>query len=112
MARPHLALCLLIEQMLGDFDGTGRSSAGDTFDIFMRTALFELANTDAAIKDSPARAAVHAQIEAVTKNLPEEDAGVLPWLLGQSRSHLIELLALRHCSWRRSMPSRRSLHLR
>ncbi|MCC3262428.1 hypothetical protein LLE87_30120, partial [Paenibacillus polymyxa] len=33
MMRPTLALCLLIEQMLGAFDSSRRSSAGDSFDI-------------------------------------------------------------------------------
>ncbi|TQJ94678.1 ParB/RepB/Spo0J family partition protein [Achromobacter sp. SLBN-14] len=94
MARPTLALCLLLEQMLGDFDGSRRSSAGDSFDISMRTAHHELANTDADIKNSSAWAAVHAQIEAVTKNVPGEDAAVLPWLLEQPQPDLIELLAV------------------
>lgn len=94
MARPNLALCLLIEQMLGDFDGSRRSSAGDSFDISMRAAHHELANTDADIKNSSAWAAVHAQIEAVTKNVPGEDAAVLPWLLEQPQPDLIELLAV------------------
>lgn len=94
MARPTLALCLLIEQMLGDFDWDRRSSAGDSFDLSLRPAHHELANTDAAIKDSPAWAAVHAQIEAVTKNVPQDDAAVLPWLVEQPQSDLIELLAV------------------
>lgn len=94
MARPTLALCLLLEQMLGDFDGSRRSSAGDSFDISMRTAHHELANTDADIKNSSAWAAVHAQIEAVMKNVPGEDAAVLPWLLEQPQPDLIELLAV------------------
>lgn len=94
MARPTLALCLLIEQMLGDFDGGRRSSAGDSFDLSLRPAHHELANTDPSVKDSPAWAAVHAQIEAVTKNVPEDDAAVLPWLLEQPQPDLIELLAV------------------
>lgn len=94
MMRPTLALCLLIEQMLGDFDWNRRSSAGDSFDLSLRPAHHELANTDATIKDSPAWAAVHAQIEAVTKNVPEDHAAVLPWLLDQSQTDLIDLLAV------------------
>ncbi|KAG1257976.1 hypothetical protein G6F65_015725 [Rhizopus arrhizus] len=94
MMRPNLALCLLIEQMLGDFDGSRRSSTGDSFDISMRTAHHELANTDADIKDSSAWAAVHAQIEAVTRQIPEDGAAVLPWLLEQPHADLIDLLAV------------------
>jgi len=94
MMRPTLALCLLIEQMLGDFDGSRRSSAGDSFDISMRTAHYELAKTDESIKDSPAWAAVQAQIEAVTNQIPEDGATVLPWLLEQSHTDLLDLLAV------------------
>ena len=94
MARPTLALCLLIEQMLGDFDRTRRNSAGDTFDLSIRTAHYELAKTDEGIKDSAAWSAVHAQIDAVTKQVPEDGAAVLPWLLKQSHADLIDLLAV------------------
>lgn len=94
MARPNLALCLLIEQMLGDFDGSRSSSAGDSFDLALRPAHYELANTDADIKGCPAWARVQEQIEAVTKNVPEDDAAVLPWLLVQPQADLIELLAV------------------
>ncbi|AYD66078.1 ParB/RepB/Spo0J family partition protein [Achromobacter sp. B7] len=94
MMRPTLALCLLIEQMLGDFDRSRRSSAGDTFDFSLRTAHHELANTDAGIKESPAWAAVHAHIEAVTKQTPDDGVAVLPWLLEQPHADLIELLAV------------------
>jgi len=94
MMRPTLALCLLIEQMLGDFDSSRRSSAGDSFDISMRTAHYELAKTDESIKDSPAWAAVQAQIEAVTNQIPEDGAAVLPWLLEQSHTDLLDLLAV------------------
>ncbi|MFY3552517.1 ParB/RepB/Spo0J family partition protein [Achromobacter sp. LC458] len=94
IARPNLALCLLIEQMLGDFDGSQRSGSGDSFDLSLRPTHHELANTDADIKNSPAWARVHEQIEAVTKNVPEDDAAVLPWLLAQPQADLIELLAV------------------
>ena len=94
MARPNLALCLLIEQMLGDFDGSRSSSAGDSFDLALRPAHHELANTDADIKGCPAWARVQEQIEAVTKNVPEDDAAALPWLLAQPQADLIELLAV------------------
>ncbi|PQZ67634.1 hypothetical protein CQ050_17370 [Achromobacter sp. MYb9] len=94
MMRPTLALCLLIEQMLGDFDRSRRSSAGDTFDFSLRTAHDELAKTDEGIKDSSAWAAVHAQIEAVMMHVPEDPAAVLPWLLDQSQTDLIDLLAV------------------
>lgn len=94
LARPNLALCLLIEQMLGDFDGSRSSSAGDSFDLALRPAHHELANTDADIKGCPAWARVQEQIEAVTKNVPEDDAAVLPWLLAQPQADLIELLAV------------------
>ncbi|AZS77387.1 MAG: hypothetical protein E2591_30450 [Achromobacter sp.] len=94
IARPNLALCLLIEQMLGDFDGSRRSSAGDTFDFSLRPAHHELANTDADIKGSPAWAQVHEQIAAVTKHVPEDDSAVLPWLLEKPQPDLIELLAV------------------
>src|SRR3546814_3679474 len=90
MRRPTLALCLLIEQMLGDFDRSRRSSAGNTFDFSLRTAHDELAKADAGIKDSSAWAAVHAQIEAVTMHVPEDPAAVLPWLLDQSQTDLID----------------------
>ncbi len=40
---------------------------------------------------------MHAQIDAVTKNVPEDDATVLFWLLEQSQSDLIELLAVLTC---------------
>ncbi|AOU91574.1 putative plasmid stabilization protein [Achromobacter ruhlandii] len=94
MARPTLALCLLIEQMLGDFDWNRRGSAGDTFDFSLRSAHHELANTDAGIKESPAWAAVHAHIEAVTKQIPDDGVAVLPWLLERPHADLIELLAV------------------
>ncbi|MCS3509282.1 ParB/RepB/Spo0J family partition protein [Achromobacter sp. JUb104] len=94
MVRPTLALCLLIEQMLGDFDRSRRSSAGDTFDFSLRTAHDELAKTDEGIKDSSAWAAVHAHIEAVTKQIPDDGVAVLPWLLEQPHADLIELLAV------------------
>lgn len=94
IVRPNLALCLLIEQMLGDFDGSRCSSAGDSFDLSLRPAHHELANTDADIKDSPAWARVHEQIEAATKYVPEDDAAVLPWLLEQPQADLLELLAV------------------
>ncbi|WP_063588590.1 ParB/RepB/Spo0J family partition protein [Achromobacter ruhlandii] len=94
MMRPTLALCLLIEQMLGDFDRSRRSSAGDTFDFSMQTAHHDLAKTDEGIKDSSAWAAVHAQIDAVMLNVPEDHAAVLPWLLNQSHTDLIDLLAV------------------
>lgn len=94
MARPILALCLLIEQMLGDFDSSRRSSVGDSFDIAMRTAHYVLAKTDESIKDSSAWAAVQAQIKAVTMYVPENSEAVLPWLLNQSHTDLIDLLAV------------------
>ena len=94
MMRPTLALCLLIEQMLGDFDRSRRSSAGNTFDFSLRTAHDELAKADEGIKDSSAWAAVHAQIEAVMMHVPEDPAAVLPWLLDQSQTDLIDLLAV------------------
>ncbi|MNW98938.1 hypothetical protein D3C86_284070 [compost metagenome] len=94
MTRPTLALCLLIEQLMGDFERNRRSSAGDTFDFSLRPAHHELEKTDEGIKDSPAWAAVHAEIEAVTTQVPEDGAAVLPWLLAQPHSDLIELLAV------------------
>lgn len=94
MTRPTLALCLLVEQMLGDFDWNRRGSAGDTFDFSLRSAHHELSKTDEGIKDSSAWAAVHAQIEAVTMHVPEDDNAVLPWLLDQSHTDLIDLLAV------------------
>lgn len=94
VARPNLALCLLIEQLLGDFEGSRCSSAGNSFDLSLRPAHHDLANTDADIKSSPAWARVHEQIEAVKKHVPEDDAAVLPWLLEQSQTDLIELLAV------------------
>lgn len=94
MTRPTLALCLLIEQMLGDFDWNRRGIAGDTFDFSLRSAHHELSKTDEGIKDSSAWAAVHAQIEAVTMHVPEDDTAVLPWLLDQSHTDLIDLLAV------------------
>lgn len=94
MARPTLALCLLLEQMLSDFDWERRGSAGDSFDFSLRPALHELSTTDADIKDSAAWTAVHAQIEAVTKHVPSDDAAVLPWLLEQPHADLIDLLAV------------------
>lgn len=94
MARPTLALCLLLEQMLSDFDWERRGSAGDSFDFSLRPALHELSNTDADIKESAAWTAVHAQIEAVTKHVPQDYAAVLPWLLEQPHADLIDLLAV------------------
>lgn len=94
MMRPTLALCLLLEQMLGDLDRSRRSNAGDTFDFSLRTAHDELAKTDEGIKESSAWAAVYAQVEAVMMNVPKDQAAVLPWLLNQSRTDLIDLLAV------------------
>ncbi|MGY6271294.1 hypothetical protein ACXIUT_16510 [Achromobacter denitrificans] len=94
MMRPTLALCLLIEQMLGDFDRSRRSSARDTFDFSLQTAHHDLTKTDEGIKDSSAWAAVHAQIDAVMMNVPEDNAAVLPWLLNQSHTDLIDLPAV------------------
>ncbi|WP_342066932.1 ParB/RepB/Spo0J family partition protein [Achromobacter kerstersii] len=94
MARPTLALCLLIEQMLGDFEFNRRPSSGDTFDFSLRPAHHDLANTDPDIKASPAWAAVQEHIEAATKGVPEDGAAVLPWLLEKSHADLIALLAV------------------
>lgn len=92
MIRPNLALCLLIEQMLGEIDYCrGPNSA--SFDLSVRSAHCELSNTDQEIKGSPAWAAVQEQIEAATKLVPEDDDAVLPWLLDQSQTDLITLLA-------------------
>lgn len=94
MVRPNLALCLLVEQMLGDIDWNRRSISGDTFDFSVRSAHHELSNTDPAIKDCAAWATVQEQIALVTKNVPEDESAVLPWLLTRSQSDVIEMLAV------------------
>jgi len=94
MVRPNLALCLLVEQMLGDLDWNRRSASGDTFDFSARSAHHELSNTDPDIKDCAAWATVQEQIELVTKDVPEDDGAVLPWLLAQSQTDVIAMLAV------------------
>ncbi|MBO9352867.1 hypothetical protein GG851_02590 [Bordetella petrii] len=94
MVRPNLALCLLVEQMLGDIDWNRRSASGDTFDFSARSAHHELSNTDPDIKDCAAWTTVQEQIALVTKDVPEDESAVLPWLLSQSQSDLLEMLAV------------------
>lgn len=94
MVRPNLALCLLVEQLLGDIDWNRRNASGDTFDFSARSAHHELSNTDPDIKDCPAWATVQEQIALVTKDVPEDESAVLPWLLSQSQSDVLELLAV------------------
>jgi ParB family chromosome partitioning protein len=94
MMRPNLALCLLVEQMLGDIDWNQRSNSGDTFDFSARSAHHELTNTDPDIKDCAAWTTVQEQIEIAMKNVPEDEEAVLPWLLMQSQADLIELLGI------------------
>jgi len=94
MVRPNLALCLLVEQMLGDIDWNRRSASGDTFDFSARSAHHELSNTDPDIKNCAAWATVQEQIELVTKDVPEDDGAVLPWLLAQSQADVIAMLAV------------------
>lgn len=94
MIRPNLALCLLVEQMLGDIDWSRRSASGDTFDFSARSAHYELSNTDPDIKDSAAWATVQEQIALVTKDIPEREGAVLPWLLAQSQADVIAMLAV------------------
>lgn len=90
--RPLLALCLLIEQMLGDI-GHRRGPNRDSFDLSLRSAHYELSNTDPEIKAAAAWTVVQAKIEAATKDVPEDGDAVLPWLLEQPQADLIALLA-------------------
>lgn len=94
MMRPQLALCLLVEQMLGDMDWNRRSGSGDTFDFSARSAQHELANTDPEIKDCAAWTAVQEMIGSVTKDVPEDQSAVLPWLLNQSQADVLDMLAV------------------
>ncbi|WP_287955606.1 ParB/RepB/Spo0J family partition protein [Achromobacter sp.] len=94
MIRPNLALCLLVEQMLGDIDWNRRSASGDTFDFSARSAHHELTNTDPDIKDSAAWATVQEQMALVMKDIPEDDGAVLPWLLAHSQADVISMLAV------------------
>ncbi|WLW63599.1 ParB N-terminal domain-containing protein [Achromobacter aegrifaciens] len=94
MMRPQLALCLLVEQMLGDMDWNRRSAGGDTFDFSARSAQHELSNTDPAIKDCAAWTAVQEMNESATKDVPDNESAVLPWLLSQSQADVLDLLAV------------------
>jgi len=80
--------------MLGDIDWNRRSASGDTFDFSARSAHHELTNTDPDIKDCAAWATVQEQIALVTKDIPEDDGAVLPWLLAQAQADVIDMLAV------------------
>lgn len=94
IVRPNLALCLFVEQMLGDIEWNRRSVHGDTFDFSARSAHHELSSTDPDIKDSAAWSTVQEQIQIAMKGVPKEDGAVLPWLLTQPQADVIELLAV------------------
>lgn len=46
------------------------------------------------MKGWPAWTAVQAQIEAATKDVPEDGSAMLPWLLEQSQTNVIALLGV------------------
>ncbi|MEE9937500.1 MAG: ParB N-terminal domain-containing protein [Achromobacter xylosoxidans] len=94
IVRPNLALCLLVEQMLGDIEWDRRGVHGDTFDFSAQSAHHELSNTDPDVKESAAWSTVQEQIQIAMKGVPKEDGAVLPWLLTQSQADVIALLAV------------------
>ncbi len=95
MLRPNLALCLLAEQLLSEVSDYSRHSLRQkAFDLSATNAGWELRNVDPDIQESPAWAAVQAQLATVTAGVPESDAEVLPWLLAQDQDQVLALLAM------------------
>lgn len=88
MIRPHLALALLIEQLLDAYPGQ------DVFDLRADSAHDDLRLVDDTMCDSPAWHAVQERYQAVMAGRPDDPAAVLPWLLEQSQDSLQGMLAL------------------
>ncbi|SAI73131.1 ParB-like nuclease [Bordetella ansorpii] len=88
MIRPHLALALLIEQLLDLTRGA------DVFDLQAGSAHADLCKVDDGMRDCPAWRAMQERHTTVMAGLPDDADAVLPWLLEQSQDSLNAMLAM------------------
>jgi ParB family chromosome partitioning protein len=92
--RPNLALCLLIEQLLGEVgDAMDRAYLVRSFDLSATSAAHDLERTDPDMEGSPAWDAVQREAALIMGGVPAERDAVLPWLLAQPQDENIKLLA-------------------